>query len=400
MRDDPRRALEREAELRAYAVLGAEDIPALEHVVDLAAAACDASSSEINVVSTADVVHVATTERDHLRVPREESFCSTVIEHDTENFTVSDARSTMPFARSPYVTGEKGQIRSYASARLVAPNGVVLGTLCVFDEVPREFTPNNLAALRSLAALVMEVLELRRERHELAGTLSRLTDSHRELHSSNESLDAFAGQVSHDLQAPVAAIAVALDLIDTQAELTGDAALLLGYARSGTRRMQRTITDLLDFAMLGADRPEVPVDMNAVARQVLDDLGGLVVEAKVEVRPLPPVLGHESELRAVLQNLVANAVKFSTPYGVPHVVIAGERIGGRVRVTVTDNGPGVPAEDRAAVFSLSARGDSGLPGYGIGLATCARVIGARGGAIGVEDAPGGGAVFWFELPAG
>ena len=73
--------------------------------------------------------------------------------------------------------------------------------------------------------------------------------------------------------------------------------------------------------------------------------------------------------------------------------------GGVARVTVTDNGPGIPEEDREVVFGLNVRGASDVEGHGIGLATCARIIRARGGRIGVEQAPSGGAVLWFELPA-
>src|SRR5690349_5632489 len=111
--------LAREAELRAYEVLGTDDVPALERIVDLAAALSGMAVAEINVVSTADVVHVATTNRDHLRVPREQSFCSTVIQRDVENVVVADASAEQPFASSPYVNGEKAAIRSYASSRLV-----------------------------------------------------------------------------------------------------------------------------------------------------------------------------------------------------------------------------------------------------------------------------------------
>ncbi|MBO9520697.1 MAG: HAMP domain-containing histidine kinase [Nocardioidaceae bacterium] len=399
MRNDPRRAIEREAELRAYAVLGAEDIPTLERVVDLAAALCGAAVAEINVVSTADVVHVATTTRDHRRVPREHSFCSHVIEHDADNFTVHDARSTLPFARSPYVTGERGSIRSYASARLVAPTGTVLGTLCVFDEVVREFDEDQLATLRLLAALVVDVLEHRREHRELAGSVARLADSHREVCTSNEALDGFAAQVSHDLQAPVATLGIALSMLEDRAR-DEESAQVLDIARSGVRRMQQMIADLLDFAVLGSGRPPAVVDLDRVARQVVDDLGSLLASAKVEVGPLPRLLGHESEVRVVLQNLVANAVKFAAPHRVPRVVVAGEVRGDRVRVTVTDNGPGVPEDARDDVFAPHVRAETTVPGYGIGLATCARVIRARGGTIGVDPAPAGGATFWFELPAG
>lgn len=390
--------LEREAELRAYAVLDAQRIPALERIVDLAAATCGMAVAEVNVVSTEDVVHVATTNRDYLRVPREYSFCSPVITYDTDTYVVPDATRELPFARSPYVTGEKASIRSYAAARLTAPNGVVLGNLCVFDEVVREVDDAQLVVLQQLAGMVVDVFEMRRSETELAGALARLAGSHRELHSANESLEAFAGQISHDLQSPLTAVELALELLDEDPSLSGDARMLLGYARNGGRRMQRSITDLLDFAVAGSGSPAVPVDMGEVVAAVLADLVAGLKDVKIDVSPLPPVLGHESELRAVLQNLVANALKFSAVDGIPHVQVVGEIRGRTARISVIDNGPGIPEEDREAVFGLNVRGTTAVPGHGIGLATCARIIAARDGRIGVQQAATGGSEFWFELP--
>lgn len=391
--------LAREAELRAYAVLGTDDIPALERITDLAAALCGMSVAEVNVVSTADVVHVATTSRDHRRVPREDSFCSTVIGYDVDTYVVPDATQELPFARSPYVTGELAAIRTYASARLVSSSGVVLGTLCVFDQAFVEVSESNLAALQTLAATVVDVLEMRRTQLELAGSVTRLAASHRELHSSNESLEAFAGQISHDLQAPLTVVEIALELLEDEAVLDEDAQALLEHARSGGRRMQRTITDLLDFAVAGAGSPAVRVDLDAVVADTLADLAAGLEDVKIDVDPLPAVLGHESEVRSILQNLIANAVKFAAPLGVPHVHLSGEVRGASVRVTVADNGPGVPEAEREAVFGLAFRGVTEVEGHGIGLATCARIVRARGGRIGVDHAPSGGAAFWFELPA-
>lgn len=394
-----RRDLEREAELRAYAVLGDDDIPALERITDLAASLCGMSVAEVNVVSTTDVVHVATTNRDHLRVPRGQSFCSTVIEYDVDNYVVADATKEMPFAASPYVTGERAAIRSYASARLVAPSGVVLGTICVFDQAFVEVNDDHLAALRTLAAAIVDILEMRRSQVELAGTINRLADSHRELHSSNESLEAFAGQISHDLQSPLTAVELALELLEDTVELGADARMFLEHARSGGRRMQRTIIDLLDFAVAGSGSPAVRVDLDPLVEQTLADLSAGLAGAKIDSERLPAVMGHETEIRAVLQNLIANAVKFAAPYGVPQVHLSGEVLGDVVRVVVADNGPGIPEEERESVFGLAFRGDTGVEGHGIGLATCARIIRARGGRIGVDQAPSGGAAIWFELPA-
>src|SRR5205085_3585121 len=243
-----------------------------------------------------------------------------------------------------------------------APNGVVIGTICVFDEDERSVDEEQLATLRTLASLVMNVLEMRRSQRELAGSVARLAESHHELHDSNDSLEVFAGQISHDLQQPLAAFDVALELLRHEADLTEEGEQWLEHARASGRRMSRTINDLLDFALAGTGSPAVRVGVGPALDDVLADLSVALAGAQVEVGELPEVLGHESEVRSVLQNLIANAVKFAAPDVAPRVQISGavsERSHGPVaRISVADNGPGVPDELREAIFELAVRGDT------------------------------------------
>ncbi len=390
--------LEREAEIRAYHVLGVPSLPALERIADLAALICRTAVAEVNVITATEQVHLAASDGNTVQASKEDSFCGRMIDLDLESVLVPDAAADPRFADSPYATGEAATVRTYAAARLVAPSGTVLGTLCVFDETPVELDDGQLDALVSLAATAVSVLEMHRKEVELAGTVDRLADSHRELHASNESLEAFAGQISHDLQAPLTAVEVALELLEDEVRLEGDAQTLVDHARSGVRRMQRSITDLLDFAVAGSVSPTVPVDLDEVVRTVLTDLGPALAEAQVEVGPLPRVLGHETELRSVVQNLITNAVKFSVPLGEVVVDISARIDAGLARIVVADHGPGVPEAERDEIFRLNVRGHTDVDGHGIGLATCARVVRSLGGSIGVEPAPSGGAAFWFELP--
>ena len=140
--------------------------------------------------------------------------------------------------------------------------------------------------------------------------------------------------------------------------------------------------------------------MNEVVVDVLVDLHARLGPARVEVDDLPRMWGDDVQVRAVTQNLVANALKYAGPE--PLVRVSGEVGDGVTRLTVSDNGPGVPVERRHAIFDLYVRGDehatTGVEGLGIGLATCARIVAAHGGRIGVGEADTGGAAFWFELP--
>ena len=135
---------------------------------------------------------------------------------------------------------------------------------------------------------------------------------------------------------------------------------------------------------------------------LLDTLGPQIeaAGARVEVGPLPTVLGVEGELARVFQNLLANALKFRGE-AAPVVAVSAARSPREWTLTVADNGPGVSERNRERIFELFARGqvDGEAPGTGLGLAVCRKVVELHGGRIWVEPAPGGGSAFRLTLPA-
>jgi signal transduction histidine kinase len=281
----------------------------------------------------------------------------------------------------------------------MTPQGLPIGTLCVFDEEPRAIAPQQRQALASLAERVVDLLELELRSRELDASVSDLRRTQDELQRSNEILTAFAGQVSHDLSNPLTAIGMALELFEVDGDRDPRSAALLTRARSGVRRMRLLIDDLLAFARLGGELTWVQVDLAAVVHDVREDLAAALAGATVEVGELPVVVGDPVQLASVVQNLVANAAKFTRPGEPAHVAISARREGDMWRVEVRDRGTGIPADQRHRVFEPLARVDPSVEGSGIGLATCRRVVQAHGGRIGLEESPEGGTCAWFELPA-
>lgn len=144
-------------------------------------------------------------------------------------------------------------------------------------------------------------------------------------------------------------------------------------------------------------RGEVDVVVRALAPHAAET-GATVVRAS----ELPVVRADRVLLLQVLQNLVDNALTFSRPGVAPVVEVSAHRIAGAWRITVTDNGIGVPPEHRTRVFRMFERlvsADAGS-GSGMGLAIAERAVRRHGGDIGVvpADAPSGGSTFWFTLP--
>lgn len=225
----------------------------------------------------------------------------------------------------------------------------------------------------------------------------------RELEQSNDRLLAFAGQVTHDLKTPLTTMALSLELVRDELELGSDAAdlvPLINRALGASERMTDLIEGVLSFARLAVHLEPVPVDLMVLALEVTQDLVERSPVVDLEVDDLPTVQGDEALLRALLRNLVSNAIKFQQGDAVPTVAVSAHRRGARWRIEVADNGIGVPVAERERIFEPMVRLDKRFDGIGVGLATCQRVVDAHHGTIGVTDNPAGqGSTFWVELPA-
>ncbi len=212
--------------------------------------------------------------------------------------------------------------------------------------------------------------------------------------SSPDELAAFAGQVSHDLKNPLAGVAMSIELAREEAgAFEADSPILISLldrAGRGANRMLGMIDALHAYAVAGAAVEPEPVDLAAIVSEL---------DPAIADGSLPTVSGDADQLRVLLANLFDNARRFARE-GVPsEVSVTAARAGDTWRVEVVDNGRGVPAEDRERVFEPMVRLDKTEPGTGVGLATSRRIVEAHGGRIGLDAAPDGGTLVWFELPA-
>jgi signal transduction histidine kinase len=382
--------------LSAYGVIGAPVTHDLQALVEVAAQVCGTPMAAINLIDDRQQHAVATVGVKPGTCSTEESMCARILDAPGP-VRVSDARLDPRFASNPFVDGTSAAVRFYASSQLRTPSGVTVGTLCVFDMRPRTLSDEGFRSLNLLARQVVDVLELQR--------LSQ------ELRRSNERLAGFAGQVSHDLRNPLSAVSGLLELVSDSPALQEDAVAtgLLQRASGATHRMAELIDELLAFARLGGRLRLGPTDLEAVVGAVLDDLGALIASsgARIEAASLPVVTADRVQVQAVLQNLVANALRHARDDVPPTVTVSAARLAAGWRISVDDNGPGVPEHLREKVFQLFDRGEKGPGGIGsqehpggsgIGLNTCQRIIEAHGGAIGIDESPMGGASAWFILP--
>ncbi|GAB2622808.1 hypothetical protein GCM10027270_06910 [Nocardioides ginkgobilobae] len=392
---------QRVVEIDRYRVLVEPPRKDLTALVDVAAQVAQVPLATINLITDTEQHQIATAGFEPSICVREDSMCNLVL-HEKAPVIVPDASQDPRFKDNPFVTGEIGNVRFYATHQLRTPGGVVIGTLCVFDEEPRELSDEQEEGLVKLADRVVDLLELELRTRELTTAVEQVERARTELERSNQVLTAFAGQVAHDLRNPLSAVKMSLELLEDQMaspELDGDTlAYVASRANSGAERMQSLIDDLLAYARVGGQMKRERVDLAAVMEDVRSDLSVPLADADLQVGDLPVVEGDPVQLRAVLQNLVANSAKFTPPGEQARIEVRGTGQGDVWRIEVVDHGLGVPEEDRERVFAPLARAHDDVEGHGIGLATVRRIIDAHRGRIGIEETPGGGATVWVELP--
>ncbi|HXG04183.1 MAG TPA: ATP-binding protein [Candidatus Binatia bacterium] len=250
-------------------------------------------------------------------------------------------------------------------------------------------------------ALVLIALEDITDRVQAAEVGTRQMQ---ELERSNAELEQFAYVASHDLQEPLRAIVGYLQLLEQRyrGRLDADADEFIDYAVEAGRRMQALVNDLLAYARLGTQRrPPSPVDADAALRSVLEGLRTMLAEtgAVVTHDRLPLVLVDEAQLRTLLQNLIANAVKFRGERA-PRVHVSAEPNGPVWTFAVRDNGIGIEPRHQQRIFTMFQRlhTRAEYPGTGIGLAMCKKIVEGHGGRIWVASEPGVGSTFYFTLP--
>src|SRR4051812_12338110 len=248
------------------------------------------------------------------------------------------------------------------------------------------------------AALAAELRE--RQRAE-----ERLALKSEELERSNGDLEQFAYIASHDLQEPLRVMAGYLELLDDHggAELDQQSRQWIAKATRMAERMSALLSDLLAFARAGAGtRETVAVDLDEAVAIAIDNLGAVIREngANVEAaKDLGKVQAAPSEIVQVLQNLIANAVKYRG-HADPIVRVTAHQVDDMVQVAVSDNGRGVPDEHLERVFGMFERVEGGpYPGTGLGLAVCRRLAERSGGRIWMERNPDTGVTVSFTVPA-
>lgn len=223
----------------------------------------------------------------------------------------------------------------------------------------------------------------------------------------DEMKNEFVSMASHEMRTPMTSIKGSLELLlgGYAGELPPEATELLGISLTAVDRLVRLINDLLDIAKIESGKMELQMarlDIGDCIRKSMRSLRALAEAHKVSIRceqqdNLPQVLGDRDRLEQVITNLLSNALKYTPPES--QVSIVARARDNVVRVSVSDQGGGIPADQLEKVFDRFCQLAGAKKGSGLGLTICRALIQQHGGRIWAESELGRGATFHFELPA-
>lgn len=241
-----------------------------------------------------------------------------------------------------------------------------------------------------------------------------LSQNNAELQRSNQELQDFAYVASHDLQEPLRKIQAFGNLLEEEyGAALGEGKMYVDRMRNASTRMRTLIQDLLTFSRVTTKaQPFVPVDLNEVVHDVIDDLEARLqsTQGTVEVATLPTVDADPHQMYQLFQNLIGNALKFHRPNTPPLVKVYATMQSDPVEalaqtdpayiISVEDNGIGFDEKYLDRIFTMFQRlhGKNDYEGTGIGLAVVRKIVERHNGAITATSAEGKGATFLVTLP--
>ena len=292
------------------------------------------------------------------------------------------------------------------AATLLALHGIVTLAAAELGGVWLGLSPGVLAlVVGATVEAIARYVALIRERRELERSEAAARES-------AELKDSLLSMVSHELRTPLTSIKGSLGLLAGGAvgEAPPPMRRLVQLALDNSERLLRMVDDILDMARLEARRMtyrRAPSDIAALLDRAVGTNLGFAAEHGVRLALEPVAIADVVDVDAdrvaqVMANLISNAVKFSPEAGTVTVSARRAAEGRRVRIGVTDEGPGIPEESRAQIFEKFSQarnsGSGRRKGTGLGLSIARAIVEDHDGRIGFDTEVGAGTTFWFELP--
>jgi signal transduction histidine kinase len=282
-------------------------------------------------------------------------------------------------------------IESYIAVPLYRQDGSYFGTLCAADYLPADLTEESFDLFHLLSQLVAFELEADEQQQV------------REV--QHEALTEFISTASHNLRTPLTALRLAMSAVGASVgdRLCPDEQRMMENVRRNIDRLNIHVSDLLTFNQSEANALHVEsihFDLRTVVTNAIGVTNSLISEQghtlEIDLSEPLETQGDPRRLEQVIVNLLENALQYSAPG--TSIGISGRATPDMVRLSVTDRGPGVPAEHRERIFQRFYRVSPSVSGSGLGLAIARTIVNMHGGRIWVDDNAEGGAAFHVTLP--
>ena len=301
---------------------------------------------------------------------------------------------------------------NFAERMLAGSIGAASARVMVSSVVTEE--PLGIGEVMEILDEASQVIQYSRQLEEKSWQLEQATNELREANDRLKELDrlkdSFLSTITHELRTPLTSIRSFSEILFDDPDLDAEKRReFLTIIIRESERLTRLINQVLDLARLEAGQADwriEPLDLRQVLDEAVAATGQLFREKSVELivdapDRLPPALADRDRVMQVMINLLSNAVKFVPETdGWARVRLTEEA--DRIRVDITDNGPGIGPKDKRTIFDKFRQGGDTLTakpmGSGLGLAICREILDYLGGEIWVESQPGAGATFSFAIP--
>ncbi len=302
------------------------------------------------------------------------------------------------------------EVRQTMMAIPLKGRGGVEGVMELYRDKSRQFTEVEYAVVEPFAAHAAIAIENAKLREELRGNFDSVQKAYEDIKDLDRMKDSLVDTISHELRTPLTTVMGYLEMM--HAGLYGDITPKMDTKINGmleqVKRINLLVSTMLEMSRLQRKTLTLefePVNIAMVTKEVMEDVD---LEAKKKNHTITVLFGNElpiiiaDRLRVhdVVENLIANAVKYTKPGG--KITIGSDILGGKMHMWIKDNGVGIAEEDKEKIFDRFFLADAGLTRedgrVGIGLYICKEIVKRHGGEMWFDSTKGVGSTFHFTLP--
>lgn len=406
---------ERLKALKSYEILDTVSEDEYDSIVKLASHICNTPIALISLVDEDRQWFKAKVGLDASETHRDLAFCAHAILNPSEPLIVEDATQDSRFKDNPLVL-ESPSIRFYAGYPLNDEQNNSLGTLCVIDKKPHKITATQHEALTILSHYVVSLMQLRRHRDSLQKMVDEqvhtIVEALAKAEKASKLKSEFLSNISHELRTPLHGIKNLTRLCEESIESNNihEALDYLHDIDVSGDRMVHLVGNLLDLSKLEAGSTKFDFSNFEVIHLIKTCIAEMKKKSErknISIRfhesssDAMSVVADYAQLKQVMLNLLSNAIKFSPEGGKVEITYGVKN--NQFSLSISDNGCGIPEEEKVNIFDDFIQGShtkTGAGGTGLGLAICRQIIAGHNGKIWAENkSDASGAVFSFTIPS-